>query len=64
MPTLVVDGHVLTENVGILTYLGGGYTQKKLWRNICRYYKKCWYRKIVFVKVWYGMTIKMFLTAI
>jgi glutathione S-transferase len=31
VPTLVVDGHVLTENVGILTYFGGGYSQGKLW---------------------------------
>ncbi len=31
VPALVVDGHVLTENVGILTYLGGGYPRKKLW---------------------------------
>ena len=31
VPTLVVDGHVLTENVGILTYFGGGYPQAKLW---------------------------------
>ena len=31
VPTLVVDGHILTENVGILTYLGGGYPRKGLW---------------------------------
>ena len=31
VPTLVVDGHILTENVGILTYLGGGYPKKGLW---------------------------------
>jgi glutathione S-transferase len=31
VPTLVVDGNVLTENVGILTYFGGGYSQGKLW---------------------------------
>src|ERR1700682_421262 len=31
VPALVVDGHVLTENVGILTYFGGGYPQAKLW---------------------------------
>jgi glutathione S-transferase len=31
VPSLVVDGHVLTENVGILTYFGGGYPQAKIW---------------------------------
>ncbi len=31
VPTLVVDGRALTENVGILTYLGGGYPQAKIW---------------------------------
>ena len=31
VPTLVVDGKVLTENVGILTYIAGGYPKAKLW---------------------------------
>ena len=31
VPTLVVDGHVLTENVGIMTYIAGGYPKAKLW---------------------------------
>jgi glutathione S-transferase len=31
VPTLVVDGHVLTENTGILTYLGGGYPKAGIW---------------------------------
>jgi glutathione S-transferase len=31
VPTLVLDSHVLTENVGILTYLGGGYPEAQLW---------------------------------
>lgn len=31
VPTLVVGDNVLTENVGILTYLGGGYPTAKLW---------------------------------
>jgi glutathione S-transferase len=31
VPTLVVDGHVITENVGILTYIAGGYPKAKLW---------------------------------
>lgn len=31
VPSLIVNGHILTENVGILTYLGGGYPQAKIW---------------------------------
>jgi len=31
VPTLVVDDQVLTENVGILTYFGGGYPNAGLW---------------------------------
>lgn len=31
VPTLVVDGKVLTENVGIMTWLGGGFGQGKIW---------------------------------
>ena len=31
VPTLVVNGHVLTENVGIMTYLAGGYPKAKIW---------------------------------
>ncbi|MGH9575873.1 MAG: glutathione S-transferase N-terminal domain-containing protein, partial [Terriglobales bacterium] len=31
VPTLVVDGHVMTENVGILAYLGGGYPRTGIW---------------------------------
>jgi len=31
VPTLVVDGHVITENVGILTYIAGGYPKARLW---------------------------------
>ncbi len=31
VPTLVVDGKVLTECVAILTYLGGGYPERGLW---------------------------------
>jgi glutathione S-transferase len=31
VPTLVVDGHALTENVGIMTYLAGGYPRAKIW---------------------------------
>ena len=31
VPALNVDGKVLTENVAILTYLGGGYPERGLW---------------------------------
>jgi len=31
VPTLVVDGEAMTENVGILTYLAGGMPKKGLW---------------------------------
>ena len=31
VPTLVVDGEVITENAGILTYFGGGYPAAGLW---------------------------------
>ncbi|HZZ91634.1 MAG TPA: glutathione S-transferase N-terminal domain-containing protein [Usitatibacter sp.] len=31
VPTLVVDGEVMTENVGILSYLAGGNPKKRLW---------------------------------
>lgn len=31
VPTVVVDGEVLTENTGILTYFGGGYPATGMW---------------------------------
>jgi glutathione S-transferase len=31
VPTMVVDNHVLTENVGILTWIAGGHPQAGLW---------------------------------
>ena len=31
VPALNVDGKILTENVAILTYLGGGYAERGLW---------------------------------
>jgi glutathione S-transferase len=47
VPALVVDDHVLTENVGILTYLGGGYPQANLWP------KKTWEQaKLVSTLAW------------
>jgi glutathione S-transferase len=31
VPTLVVDDHVLTENVGIMAYFAGGYPHANIW---------------------------------
>jgi glutathione S-transferase len=31
VPTLVVDGHVLTENVGIITWIAGGHPKAGIW---------------------------------
>jgi len=31
VPTCVVDGHVITENVGIISYFAGGYPQAGIW---------------------------------
>jgi glutathione S-transferase len=47
VPTLVVDDQVLTENVGIMTYLGGGYPQAGIWP------KKTWDQgKLVSTLAW------------
>jgi len=52
VPTLVVDGNVLTENVGILTYLGGGYPKANLWP------KKTWDQaKLVSTLAWFSNTV-------
>lgn len=31
VPTCVVDGHVMTENVGIISYFAGGYPKAGIW---------------------------------
>ncbi len=31
VPTAIIDGHVLTENVGIMTYFAGGYPKANIW---------------------------------
>jgi len=31
VPTCVVDGHVITENVGIMAYFAGGYPRARIW---------------------------------
>ena len=52
VPTLVVDGSILTENVGILTYLGGGYPKAGLWP------KSTWDQaKIVSSMAWLSNTV-------
>jgi glutathione S-transferase len=52
VPALVVDGQVLTENVGILTYLGGGYPQANIWP------KKTWDQaKLVSTMAWLSNTV-------
>ena len=52
VPTLVVDGEVLTENVGILTYIGGGHPQAGIWP------KKTWDQaKLVSTLAWLSNTV-------
>jgi len=52
VPTLVVDGKVLTENIGILTYFGGGYPQAHLWPE------KTWDQaKLVSTLGWFSNTV-------
>lgn len=52
VPTLVVDDNVMTENVGILTYLGGGYPGAGIWP------KKTWDQgKLVSTMAWLSNTV-------
>ena len=52
VPTLVVDDHVLTENVGILSYFGGGYPAAGLWP------KKTWDQaKLMSTLAWLSNTV-------
>jgi len=52
VPTLVVDDNILTENVGILTYLGGGHPKAGLWP------KKTWDQaKLVSSMAWLSNTV-------
>ena len=52
VPTLVVNDHGLTENVGILTYLGGGYPDAKIWPQ------KTWDQaKLVSSMAWLSNTV-------
>jgi len=52
VPTLVADGQILTENVGIMTYLGGGYPDAGIWP------KKTWDQaKLVSTLAWLSNTV-------
>ena len=41
VPSLVVDGQVLTENVGIMAFVAGGYGQGKIWPKDTWLQSKC-----------------------
>jgi len=52
VPTLVVDGKVMTENVGIVTYIAGGYPKAKIWP------KDTWHQaKAVSTMAWLSNTV-------
>lgn len=52
VPTVVVNDEVITENVGILTYFGGGYPEFGLWP------KKTWDQaKLVSSMAWLSNTV-------
>ena len=52
VPTAVIDGKVLTENVGIMTYFGGGFGQGKIWP------KDTWHQaKLVSTMAWLSNTV-------
>lgn len=52
VPTLVLDDQVLTENVGIMTYFGGGYPQAGIWP------KKTWDQaKLMSTLSWLSNTV-------
>jgi glutathione S-transferase len=52
VPTVVVDGQVLTENVGILTYFAGGYPKANIWP------KDTWHQaKAVSTMAWLANTV-------
>ena len=52
VPTLVVDGEVMTENVGILSYLAGGNPKKGLWPD------DTWHQaKAISTMAWFSNTV-------
>jgi len=52
VPTVIVDGKVLTENVGILTYFAGGYPKANIWP------KDTWHQaKAISTMAWLSNTV-------
>jgi glutathione S-transferase len=52
VPTAIIDGQVLTENVGIMTYLAGGYPKANIWP------KDTWHQaKAVSTMAWLSSTV-------
>jgi glutathione S-transferase len=52
VPTVIVDGKILTENVGIMTYFAGGYPQANIWP------KDTWHQaKAISTMVWLSSTV-------
>ncbi len=52
VPTAVIDGQVLTENVGIMTFFGGGFGQGRIWP------KDTWHQaKLVSTMAWLSNTV-------
>jgi len=52
VPTLVLGDHILTENVGIMTYFGGGYPDANIWP------KKTWDQaKLLSTMAWLSNTV-------
>jgi len=52
VPTAIVDGNVLTENVGIMTYFAGGYPKANIWP------KDTWHQaKAVSTMTWLASTV-------
>jgi glutathione S-transferase len=52
VPTCVVDGHVITENVGIMSYFAGGYPRAGIWP------KDTWHQSLaVSTMAWLSNTV-------
>jgi len=52
VPTAIIDGKVLTENVGIMSYFGGGYGHGKIWP------KDTWHQaQLVSTMAWLSNTV-------
>ena len=52
VPTVIVDGHVLTENVGIMTYFAGAYPKANIWP------KDTWHQAVaVSTMAWLSSTV-------